>query len=87
MQLPVGVAVAEVPSGRLVSVNAQMTEIFRSAFKPVPDVNSYDWVGFRENGNRYASFEWPLARTVITKEAVRGEEIRIARTVPTDSFE
>jgi len=33
-QMPVGVAVAEVPSGRLVSVNAQMTEIFRSAFRP-----------------------------------------------------
>ncbi|HEX9129477.1 MAG TPA: GAF domain-containing protein, partial [Gemmatimonadaceae bacterium] len=33
-QMPVGVVVAEVPSGRLVSVNAQMTEIFLTSFKP-----------------------------------------------------
>ena len=85
-QMPVGVAVAEVPSGRLVSVNAQMTEIFRSAFRPALDLNSYEWVGFHENGNRYASLEWPLARTVITKEVVRGEEIRIRRGDGTDGF-
>jgi two-component system cell cycle sensor histidine kinase/response regulator CckA len=85
-QMPVGVAVAEVPSGRLVSVNAQMTEIFRSPLRPALDLNKYDWVGFHENGNRYASVEWPLARTVITKEAVRGEEIRIRRGDGTDGF-
>ena len=83
-QMPVGVAVAEVPSGRLVSVNAQMTEIFRSAFKPAPDLKSYEWIGFRENGDRYTALEWPLARSVITKEAVRGEEIRIRRGDGTD---
>ncbi|HEX6629176.1 MAG TPA: PAS domain S-box protein [Gemmatimonadaceae bacterium] len=79
-QMPVGVAVAEVPSGRLVSVNAQMTEIFRSPFSPAPDLKSYcEWVGFHDNGTRYLPMEWPLARTVITGESVRGEEIRIAR--------
>ena len=50
-QMPVGVVVAEVPSGRLVSVNAQMTEIFRSSFRPAPDLESYrEWVGFHDNG-------------------------------------
>jgi len=85
-QMPVGVVVAEIPSGRLVSVNAQMTEIFRTAFKPAPDLKSYDWVGFRDDGRRYAALEWPIARTVITREAVRGEEIRILRGDGSDGF-
>ena len=86
-QMPVGVVVAEVPSGRLVSVNAQMTEIFRTAFTPAPDLNSYsEWVGFHSNGAPYTSLEWPLARTVTTRESVRSEEIRIQRGDGTDGF-
>ena len=86
-QMPVGVAVAEVPSGRLVSVNAQMTEIFRAPFSPAPDLNSYkEWVGYHPNGTRYLPMEWPLARTVTTGESVRGEEIRIVRGDGTDGF-
>jgi PAS domain S-box-containing protein len=86
-QMPVGVIVAEVPSGRLVSVNAQMTEIFRTAFKPAADLSSYsELVGFREDGSQYAPFDWPLARTVITKEPVGSEEIRITRGDGTDGF-
>ena len=86
-QMPVGVVVAEVPSGRLVSVNAQMTEIFRTSFTPSPDLHSYnEWVGFRESGTPLAALEWPLARTVLTKETVRGEEIRILRGDGTDGY-
>jgi PAS domain S-box-containing protein len=86
-QMPVGVIVAEVPSGRLVSVNAQMTAIFRRSFSPVADLKSYnEWVGFHETGVPYTALEWPLARTVITKEAVRGEEIRIQRGDATEGF-
>ena len=86
-QMPVGVVVAEVPSGRLISVNAQMTEIFRTSFTPSPDLHSYnEWVGFRESGTPLSALEWPLARTVVTKEKVRGEEIRILRGDGSDGF-
>jgi PAS domain S-box-containing protein len=84
--MPVGVVVAEVPSGRLVSVNAQMTEIFRTAFKPAPDLKCYDWKGFHENATAYSALEWPLARTVITSESVGPEEIRIRRGDGSDGF-
>ncbi|HST07343.1 MAG TPA: GAF domain-containing protein, partial [Gemmatimonadaceae bacterium] len=84
-QMPVGVIVAEVPSGRLVSVNAQMTEIFRTSFKPALDLNCYsELVGFHPDGAPYTPFDWPLAKTVITKQPVRGEEIRILRGDGTD---
>jgi PAS domain S-box-containing protein len=86
-QLPVGVIVAEVPSGRLVSVNAQMTEIFRTSFKPAADLHAYrELVGFHDDGKEYAALEWPLARTVMTKESIRGEEIQIRRGDGTDGF-
>jgi len=84
-QMPVGVIVAEIPGGRLVSVNAQMTEIFRTSFMPAADLTAYtELVGFHDNGSQYTPFEWPLARTVMTKERVRGEEIRIRRGDGTD---
>ena len=86
-QMPVGVIVSEVPSGRLVSVNAQMTAIFRTSFKPAADLKSYhELVGFHEDGTPYTAVDWPLARTVITKERVGGEEIRIQRGDGTDGF-
>ena len=86
-QMPVGVVVAEVPSGRLVSVNAQMTEIFRTSFMPAADLHSYhEWVGFHANGTPYSPLEWPLARTVISKEPVRAEEIRVQRGDGSDGF-
>ena len=86
-QMPVGVVVAEVPSGRLVSVNAQMTEIFRRSFKPAPDLNAYsEWVGFHDDGTPYTATEWPLAKTVISKQAVPAEEIRILRGDGSDGY-
>ena len=79
-QMPVGFIVAEVPSGRLVSVNAQMTEIFRTAFKPAEDLSGYrEFVGFSGDGSPLSPLDWPLARTVLRNESVRGEEIQIRR--------
>jgi two-component system cell cycle sensor histidine kinase/response regulator CckA len=86
-QMPVGVIVAEVPSGRLVSVNAQMTAIFRTSFKPAPDLKSYhELVGFHHDGTPYTALEWPLARTIITRERVASEEIRIVRGDGSEGF-
>ena len=79
-QMPVGFIVAEVPSGRLVSVNVQMTEIFRSAFKPAENLDGYtEFVGFAQDGSVLSPLDWPLARTVLRNESVRGEEIEIRR--------
>jgi len=86
-QMPVGFIVAEVPSGRLVSVNAQMTEIFRTAFKPAADLGGYrELVGFAADGRPLTPLDWPLARTVLRNESVRGEEIRIQRGDGTQGF-
>jgi two-component system cell cycle sensor histidine kinase/response regulator CckA len=86
-QMPVGVIVSELPSGRLVSVNAQMTAIFRTSFKPAADLKSYhELVGFHKDGTPYTALEWPLARTIVTRERIGGEEIRIQRGDGTEGF-
>jgi PAS domain S-box-containing protein len=86
-QMPVGVVVAESPSGRLISVNAQMTAIFRMPFAPAPDLKSYnEWIGFHESGARYTPLEWPLARTVLTSQPTAAEEIRIQRGDGSDGY-
>ncbi len=86
-QMPVGVIVSEIPSGRLVSVNAQMTAIFRTSFKPAADLTSYhELIGFHSDGTPYTALEWPLARTIITRERIGGEEIRILRGDGTEGF-
>jgi len=86
-QMPVGVIVSEVPSGRLVSVNAQMTAIFRTSFKAAADLKSYhELVGFHADGSQYSALEWPLARTIITRDRIAGEEIRILRGDGSDGF-
>ena len=85
--MPVGVIVSEIPSGRLVSVNAQMTAIFRTSFKPAADLTSYhELIGFHSDGTPYTALEWPLARTIITRERIGGEEIRILRGDGTEGF-
>jgi PAS domain S-box-containing protein len=62
-----------------------MTAIFRTSFKPAADLESYEeLVGFRENGSPYTALEWPLARTVTTRQQVGAEEIRIRRGDGTD---
>src|SRR6185369_9776971 len=54
---------------------------------PAADLTGYsELVGFHDNGSRYTAFEWPLARTVLTTQPVRGEEIRIRRGDQTDGF-
>ena len=55
-------------------------------FKPAADLQSYEWTGFDATGNRYSALEWPLARTVLTRETVRAEEIRIRRGDGSDGF-
>lgn len=79
-QLPVGVIVAEAPSGRLIMGNSQVDRIWRHEFKRADDISGYTvYRGFHSDGREYQPHEWPLARTIRTGERVEGEEIRFLR--------
>lgn len=67
--VPVGIVIAEAPSGRITGGNAEVERVFGHSVLPSPDVASYrEWIGFHADGRRVASEEYPLSR------ALGGEE-------------
>ena len=79
-QLPVGVIVAEAPSGRLLLGNRQVEAIWRQPFLAAAAVGDYAaYRGFRSGGRPLRAEEWPLARSIATGEVVRGELVEIER--------
>ena len=74
-QLPLGVVLAEAPSGRIVYGNRRAEEIFRHLVLPSPDVESYrDWIAYHPDGRQVQATEYPLARVLATGEATTGDE-------------
>jgi serine phosphatase RsbU (regulator of sigma subunit)/PAS domain-containing protein len=77
-QLPVGVAIAEAPSGHIVAVNDKATEIWRvppPGPEPITDVTPY--VAYHPDGRRFTAGDWPIARSLATGEVVDSEEIEV----------
>jgi two-component sensor histidine kinase len=80
-QSPVGIIIAEAPSGRLVLGNEQVARIWRHEFQAASEVEEYRaYRGFeRSTGRELEPGEWPLARSITTGEVVMNEEIDIER--------
>ncbi|MEK0085082.1 PAS domain-containing protein [Benzoatithermus flavus] len=80
-RMPLGVIVAEAPSGRLILGNEQVARIWRRPFVAAETIEAYDagYRGFHPDGRPYAPHEWPLARAIAIGEVVDGEEIRFLR--------
>ena len=76
-KMPVGVIIAEVPSGRLIFQNRRIAEMHRHPSLQSESVEDYGaWQPHREDGTPYPLNELPLARTVRNGETVIGEEIK-----------
>ena len=79
-QMPAGVLLADVPSGRIVMTNPQVTAIWGRSLHHASRVSDYAlWNGWDARGHRLQPDDWPLARAVLRGETVRGEEIEIER--------
>jgi PAS domain-containing protein len=84
-QMPVGVCIAEAPSGRVILGNRRMEELMREPFYPALSIDQYDhWQSFRTDGQAYAPREVPLARALLFGEVVRGQVMRVRRVDGTD---
>ena len=69
--VPLGLVLAEAPSGRLVGGNAQVEGMFGHPLLPTPGIESYGaWDCYHSDGRRVEAHEYPLSR------AVRGEAER-----------
>ena len=77
--IPAGVIFAEASTGRIVLRNRQALDLIG---EPPADATAegYDaWVGFRHDGSRVNSHDWPLARA-LRGETVHRDEILYERT-------
>jgi PAS domain S-box-containing protein len=74
-QIPVGVVLAEAPSGRVALFNRHAVEMWGSPKTPPGSVEEYrHWKLFAPNGQPYETHERPLARSILHGVIVQGEE-------------
>ena len=79
-QMPVGVVIAEAPSGRVILANHQVQRIWRHPRAECSTIEHLmEHEGFHEDGAAYAPGDWPLIRSLRTGEAVQDEEVEIER--------
>src|SRR5262249_9712197 len=75
-----GVIVAAAPTGRLILGNEQVEQIWRQPFLASANITAYaEYEGFHLDGRPYRPEEWPLARTLLTGEVIKDEDIEILR--------
>lgn len=79
--LPVGVIIAEAPSGKLLIANEWIKKIFHGNLPLSESIEEYKaYSGYHPDGRRYSEEEWPLSRAVGKGEEVIGEEIEVELT-------
>lgn len=79
-RMPLGIVIAEAPSGRLVLGNQQAERILRQPLAQVTSIAEYArYRGFDLDGRPLAPEEWPLSRALSTGEVVTNEPIDIIR--------
>ncbi len=73
-QSPLGIAIAEAPSGRLLFANARAEEIGgRTHLSESIAAYSQDWRGYHRGGRAIEPEEWPLARAILHGETIEDE--------------
>lgn len=67
--VPVGIIIAEAPSGRIIGGNSQVDRIFGHPVLPSSNVESYrEWVGFHPDGRQVEAAEYPMSRVLSGEE-------------------
>ena len=73
--VPVGLVIAEAPSGRIVMGNPQTEQIFRYPILPSPDIEAYkEWVAYHPDGRQVEGHEFPLARALLEGQTTPAED-------------
>ncbi|WP_181257415.1 PAS domain-containing sensor histidine kinase [Pseudaminobacter soli (ex Li et al. 2025)] len=77
--LPVGVAVAEASSHRIVLSNDQFRHLWRVSDSEQVSIATGADLGYRQDGRAYETKDWPLARALENGEVTLDKEIWIKR--------
>jgi PAS domain S-box-containing protein len=86
-QMPIGVAIAEAPSGRLIFHNHEAESLWRHPLLPSDDYRGYARYGaLSDDGSPYRAEDYPLSRALICGEVIKGEEVRYRRGDGTETI-
>jgi len=86
-QMPIGVIIAEAPSGRLVFHNIEASRLLHRPFLVAEDYRGYPKYGaVREDGLPYQAEEYPAARSLMSGEIVKSEEIKYRLQDSTETY-
>jgi PAS domain S-box-containing protein len=79
-QMPIGVAIATAPSGQNFFHNPEAVRLLRHPLSTV-GISGYGEYGgaLHEDGSPYRPEEYPLARSLMSEEVIKGEEMRYRR--------
>ncbi|HEX8527235.1 PAS domain S-box protein [Allosphingosinicella sp.] len=78
--VPVGLVMAELPSGRIVGGNGQVEQMLRHPILYSPDIHSYgEWPAFHADGRPVESHEYPLARMALNGEHTPSIDVNYRR--------
>ncbi len=86
-QMPIGVTIVEAPSGRKIFHNREAESLLRHTMPPIDDYQGYaQYGGMRENGESLSPDKYPAARSLLSGELIKGEEMRYRRGDGTETF-
>jgi len=86
-QLPIGVYIAEAPSGRPIFCNHEAESVLRHPLLASDNYRGYARYGaLGEDGSPYRAEDYPLARSLIYGEVIKGEEMRYRRGDGTETI-
>ncbi|MGH9754374.1 MAG: PAS domain S-box protein, partial [Blastocatellia bacterium] len=86
-QMPIGVSIAEAPSGRMLFHNREAERLMRCPLPLPDDYTGYEQYGaLHEDGSPYQQEEYPMVRALISGEVIKEEEMRFLRGDGTETF-
>ena len=86
-QMPIGVIIAEAPSGRLVFHNIEASRLLHRPFLIAEDYRAYTAYGaLLEDGQPYPAEAYPAARSLKSGEVVKSEEIKYRLADSTETY-
>src|SRR5215475_13266101 len=85
--MPIGVIIAEAPSGCLVFNNFEASRLLHRSFLIAEDYRAYTTYGaLQDNGLPYPAEAYPAARSLMSGEVVKNEEIKYRLADSTQTY-
>jgi PAS domain S-box-containing protein len=86
-QMPIGVGISEAPSGRVLFNNREATRLLRRPLGFTEDYRGYTQFGaLYDDGTSYRAEDYPQVRSLLSREIIKGAEMRYRRGDGTETI-